>query len=93
MVGSVNSSNSLRLVELARRRDTPAQLIDHAGGIRPEWLAGVDVVGLTAGASAPPRLVEAVVTALAGLGPLTVAERETTRETVHFTLPPTVGSR
>jgi 4-hydroxy-3-methylbut-2-en-1-yl diphosphate reductase len=48
------------------------------------------VVGLTAGASAPPWLVEAVIAALAELGPVTVVERETTRETVHFTLPSAV---
>ena len=87
VVGSTNSSNSVRLVELAHRHDTPSYLIDDPSGIRPEWLEGVGVVGLTAGASAPPRLVEAVITALAALGPVTVVERETTRETVHFTLP------
>lgn len=87
VVGSTNSSNSVRLVELAHRHDTPSYLIDDPSGIRPEWLEGVGVVGLTAGASAPPRLVEAVIAALAELGPVTVVERETTRETVHFTLP------
>jgi 4-hydroxy-3-methylbut-2-en-1-yl diphosphate reductase len=87
VVGSTNSSNSVRLVELAHRHDTPSYLIDDPSGIRPEWLEGVGVVGLTAGASAPPRLVEAVIAALAALGPVTVVERETTRETVHFTLP------
>jgi 4-hydroxy-3-methylbut-2-enyl diphosphate reductase IspH len=48
------------------------------------------VVGLTAGASAPPRLVDAVIAALAQLGPVTAVEREMTRETVYFTLPPAV---
>ncbi|MBV9012761.1 MAG: 4-hydroxy-3-methylbut-2-enyl diphosphate reductase [Pseudonocardiales bacterium] len=90
VVGSPNSSNSLRLVELARRHGRPSYLIDDPGDIRPEWLEGLRVVGLTAGASAPPRLVEAVIAALRQLGPLTVIERETTRETVHFTLPPAV---
>lgn len=96
VVGSTNSSNSVRLVELARRHGTPSHLIDDAGGIRPEWLDGVRVVGLTAGASAPPRLVDDVIAALAQLSriasgrPLTVIERETTRETVYFTLPPAV---
>jgi 4-hydroxy-3-methylbut-2-en-1-yl diphosphate reductase len=89
VVGSTNSSNSLRLVELARRHGTPSYLIDDAGDIHPDWLDGVGVVGLTAGASAPPRLIEAVITVLAELGPVTVIERETTRETVHFTLPST----
>ncbi|MGQ0715826.1 MAG: 4-hydroxy-3-methylbut-2-enyl diphosphate reductase [Pseudonocardiales bacterium] len=90
VVGSTNSSNSVRLVELAHRRGIPSYLIDDPRDIRPEWLDGVSVVGLTAGASAPPRLVEAVIAALAELGPVTVAERETTRETVHFTLPAAV---
>ena len=90
VVGSTNSSNSVRLVELARRHDTPSYLIDGHGDIRPDWLEGVEVVGLTAGASAPPRLVEAVIAALAELGQVTVVERETTRETVHFTLPAAV---
>jgi 4-hydroxy-3-methylbut-2-enyl diphosphate reductase len=90
VVGSANSSNSLRLVELARRRNTPSYLIDGPGDIRPEWLNGVGVLGLTAGASAPPRLVDAVIAALAELGPVTVVEHETTRESVHFTLPPAV---
>jgi 4-hydroxy-3-methylbut-2-enyl diphosphate reductase len=99
VVGSANSSNSVRLVELARRHGTPSYLIDDAGDIRPEWLDRVGVVGLTAGASAPPRLVDAVITALeqlsqiagsAGGDRITVVERETTRETVHFTLPAAV---
>ncbi len=90
VVGSTNSSNSVRLVELAHRRGTPSYLIDDPSDIQPEWLDGVGVVGLTAGASAPPRLVDAVIAALAQLGPVTVVERETTRETVHFTLPAAV---
>ncbi|TCO52360.1 4-hydroxy-3-methylbut-2-enyl diphosphate reductase [Actinocrispum wychmicini] len=85
VVGSANSSNSVRLVELAHRHGTPSYLIDDVGGIRPEWLADVDVVGVTAGASAPPGLVDEVVAALA---PATVEERITARETIHFTLPP-----
>jgi 4-hydroxy-3-methylbut-2-en-1-yl diphosphate reductase len=90
VVGSANSSNSVRLVELARRHNTPSYLIDDPSDIQPEWLDGVGVVGLTAGASAPPRLINTVILALAELGPLTVVEHETTRETVYFTLPATV---
>ncbi|MGH3837141.1 MAG: 4-hydroxy-3-methylbut-2-enyl diphosphate reductase, partial [Pseudonocardiaceae bacterium] len=90
VVGSANSSNSVRLVELARRRGMPSYLIDDPSDIRPEWLDGVAVVGLTAGASAPPRLVQDVIAALAELGQVTVVERETTRETVRFTLPAAV---
>jgi len=87
VVGSTNSSNSLRLVELARRGGTPAYLVEDAGAVRPEWLAGVRVVGLTAGASAPPRLVDEVISAL---GPVRVIEHETATESVHFTLPAAV---
>jgi 4-hydroxy-3-methylbut-2-enyl diphosphate reductase len=90
VVGSKNSSNSLRLVELAQRHGIPSYLIDDVGDIRTEWLDGVEVVGVTAGASAPPRLVDAVIAALAELGPVTVVEREITRENIRFTLPPVV---
>jgi 4-hydroxy-3-methylbut-2-enyl diphosphate reductase len=92
VVGSTNSSNSVRLAELVRREGTPAQLIDHAGEIRPEWLRGVRTIGLTAGASAPPALVEEVVSALRGLGKVTVEDREITRETIRFGLPLSVRS-
>jgi 4-hydroxy-3-methylbut-2-enyl diphosphate reductase len=87
VVGSENSSNSRRLVELALRRGTPAYLIDDAAGVREEWLDGVRVIGLTAGASAPPRLVDGVIAAIRERGEVEVVEREITRETVHFTLP------
>jgi 4-hydroxy-3-methylbut-2-enyl diphosphate reductase len=92
VVGSANSSNSVRLVELASRGGTPSQLIECAGDIRPEWLAAAHVIGVTAGASAPPRLVEEVVAAIGGLGRVDVAERETARETVRFALPLAVRS-
>lgn len=88
VVGSANSSNSLRLVELAQRHGTPSYLIDGPHDIQPEWLDGVGVVGLTAGASTPPWLVEAVIAALAELGPLTVVEKEVTRESMQFASPP-----
>jgi 4-hydroxy-3-methylbut-2-enyl diphosphate reductase len=90
VVGSTNSSNSRRLVELAERHGTPAYLIDDAERIERAWLDGVRVVGLTAGASAPPRLVEDVVEWLRSLGPVEVVEREITQETIHFTLPSAV---
>ncbi|WP_018685791.1 4-hydroxy-3-methylbut-2-enyl diphosphate reductase [Actinokineospora enzanensis] len=90
VVGSSNSSNSQRLVELASRQGTPAYLIEDVGSIRPQWLMGVRAVGLTAGASAPPRLVDEVVAALGGLGAVSVEEHETTRETIEFTLPSAV---
>ncbi|MFD7500281.1 4-hydroxy-3-methylbut-2-enyl diphosphate reductase [Streptomyces sp. NPDC059850] len=87
VVGSTNSSNSVRLVELSRRQGTPAHLIDSAADIRPEWLEGVRTIALTAGASAPHHLVTEVVTALGEFGPVSVEEREITRETVRFELP------
>jgi len=92
VVGSANSANTRRLVDLAERDGRPAHLIEDAGAIRAEWLDGVRVVGITAGASAPEHLVEEVVTTLSGYGPVTVVERETTRETVEFTMPGTVRS-
>lgn len=75
---------------LARRTGTRAYLIDDTCDIRPEWLAGVVTVGLTAGASAPPDLVYDVIAALGGLGEITVTERQTVREAVHFGLPAAV---
>ncbi|MGW6276868.1 4-hydroxy-3-methylbut-2-enyl diphosphate reductase [Kribbella sp. NPDC055071] len=90
VVGSENSSNSQRLVELAERNGTTAYLVDRASDVLVEWLDGVRVVGLTAGASAPPVLVDEVIERIASLGPVEVVEHEVTRETVRFTLPPAV---
>ncbi|XVV01280.1 4-hydroxy-3-methylbut-2-enyl diphosphate reductase [Actinosynnema sp. CA-248983] len=90
VVGSANSSNSVRLVELARRQGVPAHLVDDVSEIRPEWLEEVRVVGLSAGASAPPRLVDEVIEAL---GAWDVQVRETARETITFTLPTAVRTR
>jgi 4-hydroxy-3-methylbut-2-enyl diphosphate reductase len=87
VAGSKNSSNSVRLVETAERAGTPAYLIDDASDIELSWLAGVSVIGLTAGASAPPAVVSEIVTALSGLGNVTVTERITTTESVQFGLP------
>jgi 4-hydroxy-3-methylbut-2-enyl diphosphate reductase len=61
VIGAPNSSNSLRLVEVAERCGTPARLIQRASDIRPEWLADAGTVGLTAGASAPETLVREVI--------------------------------
>lgn len=87
VVGSANSSNSLRLVEVASRAGTPAHLVDDVGAVDLRWLAGVRTVGVTAGASAPPHLVDQTVAALVGLGAQAVRERTTSTEDVHFTLP------
>jgi Penicillin tolerance protein len=87
VVGSANSSNSRRLVEVAERCGTPAVLIDDLTDIPLERLARARSVGLTAGASAPPHLVDEVVEALRGLGPVDVEQRTVTVETIEFTLP------
>jgi 4-hydroxy-3-methylbut-2-enyl diphosphate reductase len=88
VVGAENSSNSRRLVEVSERAGCRAHLIGDASEIRPEWLADVGRVGLTAGASAPERLVGQVVDALDGVGRVTVSERSVAEEDVHFKLPP-----
>lgn len=92
VVGSRNSSNSKRLVEVAERSGTPAYLVDDPAGIELEWLVGARTIGLTAGASAPPALVSEVIEALRGLGHVDVTERSVTTESVHFTLPKEVRS-
>lgn len=90
VVGSENSSNSVRLVEMAHRGGARAHLIDRGADIRPEWLEGVRTVGLTAGASAPPALVADVLTRLKSFGPIEVEERRITHEDIHFDLPSAV---
>jgi len=87
VVGSTNSSNSVRLVEIAQREGSPAYLIDDAGGIDADWLRGAETVAITAGASVPPPVVDAVVDHLRSLGPLRVEERTVTTESVQFQLP------
>ncbi len=87
VAGSANSSNSVRLVETCERAGTPAHLIDGPDDIELGWLAGASVIGLTAGASAPPAVVEEIIAALSGLGPLSVSERVTTTESIRFGLP------
>jgi 4-hydroxy-3-methylbut-2-en-1-yl diphosphate reductase len=90
VVGSANSSNSKRLVEVAERSGCRAQLIDDAAQIPPAILRGVRRIGVTAGASAPEALVEQVIGALGGLGEVTVSERNVATETMQFKLPPEV---
>ena len=91
VVGSQNSSNSRRLVEVAERAGSRSQLIERADDIRPELLRDVRRVGLTAGASAPEELVEGVVSALDALGSVSVSERVVATESIQFKLPPQVG--
>jgi 4-hydroxy-3-methylbut-2-enyl diphosphate reductase len=87
VVGSVNSSNSVRLVEVSEREGTPAYLIDDETDLDPEWLHGARTIGLTAGASAPERLVTRVIDELAGLGSVEVEERTVAEESIQFNLP------
>jgi len=91
VVGSQNSSNSLRLVEVAQRCGTQAHLVDDAGGILPEWIRPARTIGITAGASAPPHLVDEVIGMLRALGPVEVDERVVTHEDIKFTLPKEVA--
>jgi len=90
VVGSANSSNTARLVEVAQREGCRAELIEDAGELRLGWLFGAGTIGLTAGASAPDLLVHEVLNALSTLGPVEVTERRVTQETVRFALPPQV---
>ncbi len=88
VVGSVNSSNSVRLVEVAREAGAPAAyLVDSADEIRPQWLAGTATVGVTSGASVPEVLVRGVLAWLAGHGYADVTEVTTARESYVFALP------
>ena len=90
VIGSDNSSNSRRLVEVARSLGTPAHLIDDETEIDPAWLDGVDTVGVTSGASAPEWLVERVIEFLRARGATEVEELHTVEEHVRFSLPFTV---
>jgi 4-hydroxy-3-methylbut-2-enyl diphosphate reductase len=87
VVGSVNSSNSNRLRELAEKQGVPAQLVDGAGDIREEWLEGLRAVGVTAGASAPESLVQGVISRLQELGGSAADELSGIPETIEFALP------
>ncbi len=88
VLGAPNSSNSLRLCEVAQSLGVPAFLIERVGDIRPDWLQDVRVLGLTASASAPEILVQEVVEfARVQLGVTDVREFETVQEDVNFPLP------
>ncbi|MDY0055941.1 MAG: 4-hydroxy-3-methylbut-2-enyl diphosphate reductase [Methyloversatilis sp.] len=87
VVGSPNSSNSNRLREVAEQFGVPAHLIDNASQIDPAWLAGRKRIGVTAGASAPEVLVDAVIARLRELGAASVRTLDGTPENVNFPLP------
>lgn len=87
VVGSQTSSNSNRLREVADHLGVPAYMVDKADEIRPEWIAGKSRVGLTAGASAPEILVEAVIAHLQQLGIDSVINLQGVQEKVGFPMP------
>ncbi|WP_159991944.1 4-hydroxy-3-methylbut-2-enyl diphosphate reductase [Pelistega ratti] len=87
VVGSVNSSNSNRLREVADRLDCPSYLIDDPDMIKPEWLENKKSIGITAGASAPEVLVQNVINRLKALGAISVRKVAGIEENVSFPLP------
>jgi 4-hydroxy-3-methylbut-2-enyl diphosphate reductase len=87
VIGSTNSSNSNRLVEVARELGTASHLIDNSLQVQEEWLRGVDTVGITSGASAPEELVEQLVMFFCDRGVTEVSELRTVDEDVRFMLP------
>jgi 4-hydroxy-3-methylbut-2-enyl diphosphate reductase len=93
VVGSPTSSNSNRLRELAERLGTPAYMVDSAADLQPEWLQGRPRVGLTAGASAPDVLVQAVIARLKALGSIAVRRLPGMEETIQFPLPKGLGDK
>ena len=87
VVGSPNSSNSNRLREVAEKKGTPAYMVDNASKIDPAWIEGKKRIGVTAGASAPEVLVQAVIDRLKELGAASVRALEGVEEHVVFPLP------
>ena len=87
VIGSTNSSNSNRLVEVAREHGAASHLIDNSTQVREQWLEGVETVGITSGASAPEQLVEALVDYFRDRGASDVSELRTVDEGVRFMLP------
>ncbi|XVQ16275.1 4-hydroxy-3-methylbut-2-enyl diphosphate reductase [Spirillospora sp. CA-255316] len=91
VVGSPNSSNSLRMVEVARAAGTPGHLVPSAADLDAAWLEGVEAVGVSAGASTPEILVDELVERLAGLGYTGLEIERTATEDVVFALPGGLG--
>jgi 4-hydroxy-3-methylbut-2-enyl diphosphate reductase len=91
VVGSQNSSNSRRLVEVCEKMGVPAYLIDDLKEVKPEWLSGIQTVAVTAGASAPENLVEELIESLQGSGFNELEEMEIKEEDVRFNLPSELG--
>jgi 4-hydroxy-3-methylbut-2-enyl diphosphate reductase len=87
VIGSQNSSNSNRLVEVTRELGVPAHLIDDERDIDPGWLEGIATVGITSGASAPEQLVDRVIEHFRAMGVADVEAQDAEPEDVHFSLP------
>ena len=87
VVGATNSSNSNRLREIGEEAGKPSYLIGDGGELRPEWVENAQVVGITAGASAPEVLVQDVIDALGRLGPVEVSTMAGREENIEFRLP------
>jgi 4-hydroxy-3-methylbut-2-enyl diphosphate reductase len=87
VIGSRNSSNSNRLVEVAREHGSDSHLIDNEGQVQERWLAGKRVVGITSGASAPEELVQRLVEFFRARGTTDISELEVVQEDVRFMLP------
>jgi 4-hydroxy-3-methylbut-2-enyl diphosphate reductase len=90
VIGSRNSSNSNRLVDVARAAGADSHLIDNELEVREEWLEGARVVGITSGASAPEELVQRLVDFFRARGTDDISEFEVLREDVRFMLPKTI---
>ena len=90
VIGSTNSSNSNRLVEVAREHGADSHLIDNSLQVEESWLAGVETVGITSGASAPEELVADLVEFFRGRGAQEVSELRAVDEDVRFMLPKTI---
>ncbi len=91
VVGSQNSSNSRRLVEVCEKTGVPAYLIDDLREVKPEWLSGIQTVAVTAGASAPENLVQELIGSLQNSGFSALEEMEIKEEDVRFNLPSELG--
>ncbi len=93
VIGSTNSSNSNRLVEVARERGAASHLIDNASQVQEKWLDGVETVGITSGASAPEELVAELVEFFRERGADDVSELHAVHEDVRFMLPKTIRTQ
>ena len=90
VIGSANSSNSNRLVEASHAQGTPAHLVDSSADVDDDWLDGVHVVGVTAGASAAEELVQELIAYFVARGTRRVEDLRVEPERIHFALPPTL---